>query len=448
MRGHSLGFLNEDPVITPHLDAFARESLVLPQAVSNYPVCSPFRAMLMSGKYPLANGVVENCNNQSAKHGVELKETERCWSDILKEQGYSLGYIGKWHLDAPHEPYIDCKNNEGALKWNEWCPPGRRHGFDYWYAYGTYDYHMNPMYWNGNAPRDGFHVVNQWGPEHEADKAIDYILNKGGHYRKAAQPFALVVSMNPPHSPYDQFPKKYLEPYKNKTDRDLIVRDNVDLSGQTDGSRLALKETKNYFANITGVDAQFGRILAALEQAGLSDNTVVVFTSDHGNCLGTHEEKSKNIPYEEAMRIPFLIRWPGKIAPRIDPLLLSAADIYPTLLELMGLGALIPREVQGNSHANLFLTGRGARPTSQLYLKTSSSTPKYGLRGVRTDRYKLVIDQPQKGARKVTLYDRANDATERNNIAENNPELIRRLVQEELIPWLKKTEDPWISFVK
>ena len=134
MRGQAMGFLNEEPVITPNLDKFAKESLVLPQTVSNYPVCSPFRAMLMTGKYPHATKVLNNCYSETTPYDCQLKTDERCWSDILKEKGYSLGYIGKWHLDSPYKPYIDCKNNKGKTAWNEWCPPGRRHGFDFWYA--------------------------------------------------------------------------------------------------------------------------------------------------------------------------------------------------------------------------------------------------------------------------------------------------------------------------
>ena len=161
MRGQTMGFLNEDPVVTPCLDKFAAESLVLTQAVSNYPVCSPFRAMLMTGMYSHSNRVVENCNSNTAPFGCELPESARCWSDVLKDKGYDLAYIGKWHLDSPHEPYIDCKNNEGPRKWNEWCPPSRRHGFNNWYAYGTYDYHMNPMYWSTGAGREEFNFVEQ-----------------------------------------------------------------------------------------------------------------------------------------------------------------------------------------------------------------------------------------------------------------------------------------------
>ena len=335
MRAHALGFLNEDPVLTPNLDRFAGESIVFSHAVSNYPVCSPYRAMLMTGKYPHSNGVLSNCNSESAPFGYELRKTERCWSDILNKRGYSLGYIGKWHLDSPYEPYVKCYNNTEEMAWNEWCSPDRRHGFDFWYAYGTYDQHLNPMYWAKVAPREEAFTVNRWGPEHESDQAIGYIKNKNGRYRKPEKPFALVVSMNPPHMPYAQVPDKYVELYRDKKVEEFCNRDNIPASGTRWGNYYR-KHIRNYLAMVTGVDEQFGRILRALHDEGLDDNTIVVFTSDHGNCLGIHDQVSKNNHYEESMRIPLMIRLSGRIKPRQDDLLISVPDMYPTLLELMG----------------------------------------------------------------------------------------------------------------
>ncbi|MCJ7549238.1 MAG: sulfatase-like hydrolase/transferase, partial [Anaerolineae bacterium] len=280
MRGQAMGFLNEEPVRTPSLDRFASEGLVLDSVSATYPVCSPYRAMLMTGRYPHANRVFSNCTSKTAPYGVELQEEDRCWSDILKDRGYSLGYIGKWHLDSPREPYIDCYNNRGETKWNEWCPPHRRHGFDFWYSYGTYGFHDRPMYWRTDAARDEFHFVDQWGPEHEADLAIDYLRNEGGTYRNPDKPFGLVVSMNPPHMPYDRVPERYVERYADLSDEQLCTRPDIP-PAETKWGAYYRANIRNYFAMITGIDEQFGRILAALEDAGLAEETIVVFTSDH-----------------------------------------------------------------------------------------------------------------------------------------------------------------------
>ncbi|MDY3369239.1 sulfatase-like hydrolase/transferase, partial [Zhenhengia yiwuensis] len=98
-RRQAIGYMGEDPVVTPHLDQFAREGVVFNQAVSNYPVCSPYRGILLTGLYPHKNHIFTNCNSKSAPKGCYLREDQLCLSDILSENGYELGYIGKWHLD-------------------------------------------------------------------------------------------------------------------------------------------------------------------------------------------------------------------------------------------------------------------------------------------------------------------------------------------------------------
>ena len=445
MRGQALGFMNEDPVVTPHLDRLAEEGLVLEQAVVNYPVCSPMRAMFMTGRYPHSNGVLGNCNSRTAPFGYELRARDRTWSDVLADNGYSLGYIGKWHLDAPREPYVESYNNTEEMAWNEWCPPERRHGFDFWYAYGTYDRHNRPMYWRSDAARDEAHFADQWGPEHEADLAIAYLRNEDGSYRRPDEPFALVVSMNPPHMPYELVPDEYVARYADKTAQDLLVRGNVGVEGDTPMSELAHAQIKNYFAMVTGVDAQLGRILEALDEEGLANDTVVLFTSDHGNCLGAHEQISKNNHYEESMRVPFLLRWPGELPPRRDDLLISTPDIFPTLLELMGFAEDVPEDVEGTSHASIFRTGEGARPLSQLYLWVPPGEPDGGRRGVRTHRYTLMIEKLGDGTLATTLHDIDTDPYQIENVAEEQSDVVNRLIDEELIPWLEKTEDPWLA---
>jgi len=446
-RGQALGFLGEEPVHTPRLDRFATEGIVFTQAVSNYPLCSPFRGMFMTGNHPHTTGVTSNCNSLSAPYGCQLRQNDRTWSDILHEVGYSLGYIGKWHLDSPYGPYIDCSNNRGEVAWNEWCPPERRHGFDFWYAYGTYDRHTRPMYWTGDAPRDGFHYVDQWGPEHEADLAIEYIRNRDGRMRDPGKPFALVVSMNPPHMPYDLVPEKYLEIYRDADLEELCKRPNIPPAGSKWGDYYR-KNIRGYYAHISGVDEQFGRILDALEQEGLDEETIVLFTSDHGNCLGIHDQISKNNHYEESMRVPFLLRWTGKLGPGRTDLLISTPDIYPTLFGLMGLQDLVPPEVEGTSHASLLLTGEGRQPSSQVYFGIPVDRPEWGRRGVRTARYTLVINKIPDEPDEVVLHDNIDDPYQLWNIAAENPDTVRELIEQELIPWLRRLHDPWIRHVE
>jgi arylsulfatase A-like enzyme len=460
MRGQALGFLGEEPVLTPNLDRFAAEGIALTQAAVNYPVCSPYRAMMLTGKFPHSNGVLGNCNSASAPFGYELTESAFCWSDLLRNRGYSLGYIGKWHLDSPHRPYVGTSNNTDEMAWNEWTPPNRRHGFDFWYAYGTYDNHNKPEYWTTESPRTERVVVDMWSPEHEADMAIKYIRNDGGSYRDPRRPFALVVSMNPPHMPYQMVPDKYLDMYGDANSEDLIVRANVPPDGSyefgsphphgdvggllTDGARLARRQLKNYFAQTTGVDDQFGRILAALRDEGLEENTIVVFTSDHGNCLGCHNQVSKNVHYEESMRVPFLIRWTGTLPRRTDDLLISSPDIFPTLVGLMGFDADVPADVEGVSYAPLLLSGTGARPSSQLYIWTPLGNPATGRRGVRTHSHTMVVCRTEGAAPHYVLHDNVNDPFQLRNIADDHQDIVQELVESELNPWLEKNRDPWL----
>jgi arylsulfatase A-like enzyme len=144
------------------------------------------------------------------------------------------------------------------------------------------------------------------------------------------------------------------------------------------------------------------------------------------------------------MRVPFLIRWPGKVAPRRDNLLLSSPDICPTLLDLMDCRRDIPASVQGVSHASLFLTGTGRRPASQLYMWVPVGQPAWGRRGVRTHRYTLMIGKtPDKPAQYV-LHDNREDPYQWKNVAAEQPDVVAELT-EELHRWLRKNNDPWLQ---
>lgn len=441
-RGDALGCIGKEPVKTPCLDQLAAEGVNFTDAVSSYPVSSPARGMLMTGMYPLHSKVTGNCNSETAPYGVELPQDARCWSDVLKEQGYRMGYIGKWHLDSPHKPYVDTNNNRGKIAWNEWCPPERRHGFDHWIAYGTYDYHLKPMYWDTTAPRDSFYYVDRWGPAYEADKAIEYI-----NAQKREQPFALVVSMNPPHTGYELVPDRYKDMYKDLDVEAICAgRPNLPAKGTKTGDFFR-QSIRDYYACITGVDENVGRIVDALKQNGLFDNTIVVFTSDHGDVMGVHEHIGKNIYYEEAMRIPLIISWPQKIRPRRDnKLTIAFADLYPSLLSLMGFGKEIPASVQTFDLSEEILTGKTDKEMAQPYYYVQFDNHATGYRGLRTQTYTYVVHATDGKVDDIILFDRAKDPYQMNNIAGRHPELVSRLGKQ-LKEWLTKTNDPFATYI-
>lgn len=443
-RGRALGFLGVEPVKTPNLDRLAASGVVLNQAVSGYPVSSPARAMLMSGAYPHKNGVTGNCNSNTTPQNVELRADLTCWSDVLKAEGYATGYLGKWHLDKLKTPWVNCSNNRNPIAWNEWCPPSRRHGFDYWTAYGTYDNHMRPMYWTTDATRDGFHYVDQWGPEYETDLAIEFLHS---HAAKT-EPFALVVSMNPPHTGYELVPDRYKELYKG-LNVDSIAHSwpNV-ANADPDCLKFFKNSLANYYACMSGVDDQVGRMMEALKTTGELENTIVIFTSDHGDVMGIHNHIGKNIFYEEAMRIPMIISHIGTLKPRLDnKLLIAFEDLCPTMLSLMGLGSKIPSTVQTLDLSAQIAGSRKSLPPSQLYIHWTEDEGEFieaknGSRGLRTIRY--TYSQQAKNGKIVAefLFDRLKDPYQLTNIASISPKIIKTMRQE-LRSRLDKAEDDW-----
>jgi arylsulfatase A-like enzyme len=414
-RAHSCGSARDrDPVHTPRLDALARQSTSFTQCVSNYPVCSPYRAMLLSGLYPHRNTVVGNIRSIAP---FDLRDDHTCVTDVLSQSGYNVGYLGKWHLTRPHAPFVPLTwiDPRGAA-WNEYTPPHRRHGIDYWHGYNTYDLHLTPMYWIQDAARDQWVQVNQWGPEYEANVAIDYLRNTGDRFRQPGKPFTLFWSINPPHPPYEQVPDRYRKQYSDAGVDELLTRPNV----QRDHAP-ARSAVRDHFAAITGVDEQIGRVLDELDRSGLADNTIVIVTADHGEMMGSHGLMQKNVCYEESMRVPMLMRWPGKVQAGVeDDLPWSTPDLPATMLGLLGLP--VPSSWQGRDLAMAACGDRLGRPAHQLYLRNDA-----GVYGLRTDRYTLALESSP------LLFDRREDPYQQHNLAIDRPELLRDIREQLLV---------------
>ena len=432
----------EDPTVTPNLDRFAAQALALTDVVATYPICSPYRALLLSGRYPHQNGVLENCNSDRKGTANYLSPDETCFTDVLAAHGYQCGYVGKWHLDHPDPAsyaHTEGYRRDGRV-WDSFTPPGPgRHGCAFWYAYGVYDNHFYPHYWTGDGGiEERIDVRGEWSVRHETDVALDYLRNTSGQ-RDPAAPFCLVVSHNPPHMPFNRVPAEYRRPYSCLGPERLLNRANV----RPEGRGLAAADSvEGYFAAITGIDEQFGRLLGCLEEQGLADDTIVIFSADHGEMMGSHGRIGKDVWYEEAVRIPFLLRWPGRVAPGRDDLLLGGADVYPTLLGLTGLAGAIPPQVQGTNYAPLLRGESMPRPTSALYLQLTNAHPELGSRGLRTHGHTFVrIRQPGAGEQLI-LHDNRADPYQLRNAAAANPALVRRLAAE-LDGWLERTGDPW-----
>lgn len=436
-----------DPVHTPNLDRFARESVVLASAQSNFPLSSPYRGMMLTGMYPDGNGVVLNCN--SDRPVSNLREDVTTISDLFSQNGYDCAYIGKLHVDfpTPNNPQHPGTYVEGREPvWDAYTPPERRHGFNYWYSYGAYDVHKAPHYWDTNGDR---HEIGEWSPRHEADKAIQFLKQE----RDPGKPFFLMVAMSPPHSPYSSLNDCMEEDYALYRDiplQQLLVRPNIN-------PQLIRKQqmAPYYFASVTGVDREFGRILTALSELGLDENTIVVFTSDHGETMASHVEDPKNSPYAESMNVPFLIRYPNKLQPHVSDLMLSTPDIMPTLLSLAGLGQQIPQSVQGSDRSQYLLQGPSATgsPESVLYLRnedgerdcTGKVTGYFPIsRGIKTRTHTLALTIDRKrNIQEILLFDDVNDPYQMHLLpVGENKELYRSLCVQ-LAKLLKDAADPW-----
>jgi arylsulfatase A-like enzyme len=329
---------------------------------------------------------------------------EKTISDELKRSGYRTGYIGKWHLDD--------RENQGFV------PVERRRGFDYWAANNLSHRHFGSVYFRDTPEPiriDGFL------PDHQTDLAIEFIR------QKSAQPFFLYLSWVAPHPPLTPPARHAIyDPQK------IRLRPNVPESSQAE----ARKNTAGYYGLCTAVDENLGRLLAELDHSGMTEDTIVVFTSDHGWTLGSHGLDEIDGPYEEAVRIPLVIRWPRRLKGRKErDLLVSNVDYAPTLLGLCGVER--PAGIQGADLTGLLADGRGARPES-IYAEGSLGSPAEWRMVVR-GRDKLVVDFNQQPTR---LYRLDRDPYElRNLVADAAARRERDEMLTILRGWMSRTSD-------
>jgi len=459
-RRGAMGYAKSDPVITPNMDSFAVSGIYCENAISTFPLCSPHRASLLTGRYPLGTGFFTNCKTGLS---MRLKDDEVCIGEVLKQAGYATGYIGKWHLDEPEANYDEAPAS-GAKNWDAYTPPGvRRHGFDYWYSYGAWDEHLHPHYWM-DTPKQI--KVEQWSPEHETDVALRYLEG-----RDKEKPFALFLSWNPPHSPYDQVPEKYLKLYQ---DQEIPFKENVDLTNihyhtyePAGYSREKMMQlTKEYYAAVTGLDDQFGRIISYLKENGLFEDTIVVLTADHGDMMGSHGLMAKHVWYEESIGIPLVIGG-GELEGGVRrSTCIGSQDVMPTLLGLLKLP--VPETVEGRD-LSIYIRGEKeeeedsssflcACPGRDIFLETFRQAGKdpvaFGWRGIRTKRYTYVIEagyRPQAEWKRY-LYDLEKDPLQLSPLTWDEmptgcsrEETLAKELEQKVVAWMQMQNDPFLN---
>ncbi len=409
-RAQATGYNGDPNARTPRLDEFAGRSVRFAQAVSNCPVCSPYRASLLTGQYPLTHGVFIN--------DVPLSENAQSIGKIFAEAGYATGWIGKWHLD-------------GHGSRSAFIPRIRRQGFRFWKAQECTHNYNHSFYWDDDVRR-------QWkgyDAQAQTEAAEAFIRRCAGK-----RPFLLFLSWGPPHAPYHTAPGKYRARFPPEK---IALRPNVpvDLRGR------ARKDLAGYYAHIAALDDCFGRLLDTLENCGIAEDTLVVFTSDHGDMLGSQGAYKKQRPWEESIRVPFLLRWPRRLGRRgrVIPMRLSSPDIFPTLCGLCGLP--VPQSVEGQD-LSPFITG-ARRPVDNAALimcpapfgQWSRRRGGKEFRGVRTARYTYVRDLHGPWL----LYDNEADPYQLNNLCDR-PEAagLRRRLDDLLVHLLERTGDEFL----
>jgi arylsulfatase A-like enzyme len=387
-RAQDLGYMGNRQVITPNLDKLASEAINARLCVAEVPVCAPSRASMLTGQHALTHGVFYN-DRPLRNEAVTLAE-------VCQQSGYQTGFIGKWHINGGMEKDF----SKGRLAP---IPADRRQGFEYWRGLEcTHDYNNSPYY---NEVNKRF-VWQQYDAISQTDSAIGFMTQK----RDA--PFFLLLSWGPPHDPYQTAPKEYRQKYAGKS---MTLRPNVPAKDTLEASRAL----RGYYAHINALDDCIGRLQAALKGANLDENTIFIFTSDHGDMLYSHDQTNKQKPWDESIRIPFLLKYPARLGLKAKTMdvPMSLTDVMPTVLSLSGQS--IPVSVEGENMAGLFQKPRPAKPDEAVLISCIVPFHQWNyahggreFRGIRTARYTYVRDL--KGP--WLLYDNAKDPYQLQNV--------------------------------
>jgi uncharacterized sulfatase len=418
----ALGCYGNKECQTPNMDRLAREGARFTNAFVVTPVCSPSRASFFTGRYGTELGITDWLNKPEMDHGAGLPDVPT-WPAMLQQAGYATGLIGKWHLgDAP-----------------QFHPT--KHGFGYFFGFlGGGQYPMDPqLEQNGKVKRFK-------GPISDilTDDALKFIeTNKD-------KPFAMCLMFREPHQPYGPMPEEDTAPFAN-----------LDPT-MPDAPYLDPKEvktwTKEYYAAIHAADRNIGRVLKRLDELKLADNTLLLFTSDHGYCIGQHTLHTKGNAawiaggvegpkrpnmFEEVLRVPLIIRWPGKTKPGSEISdTVTELDTYATLAGALGLKA---DAAQHGVDFSPLLTG-GAIPKREV-IYGQYDLHNGGLafmRMIRTDHYKLIRHCLTNGLDE--LYDLQADPGERKNLyKEPSARQTRDDLQSRLSAWQESIHDPLLS---
>ncbi|WP_269523076.1 sulfatase-like hydrolase/transferase [Coraliomargarita parva] len=419
MRGQATGANGDPNVFTPNLDNMAIAGTNFTAAVSGYPLCCPYRASMLTSRY---------AHNHSVQlHEDRLDPSYAVVTDVMNEHGYDTVYLGKWHIAGFKE------RNGRAATWT--VPKECRGRFKTWIGYENNNSQWD-CYLHGH---DGDREIEHFKLKaYEADSLTDMALERIRARREGDPPLFMVVSVQPPHIPG-------LAPAKNRRyqAQQLDLRPNVPQMTESQ----ARFDLSGYYAQIENVDHNVGRIMDELREQDMIDQTHVMFFSDHGDMMGSHGRFGKCVPYEESVRVPFIIgggvpmRYHGQEAGNA-PCLLNHVDVAPTTLGLAGIE--VPDWMEGFDYSH--------RRTGKNYEERVSEEPESAylqLLGPRESSYAWRCVVTKDGWKYACvesgewlLFDLNEDPFEMTNLAFNTRFRQKREAMKALMrEWIDKTGD-------
>ena len=426
LRRQALSTYGDPNIVTPHVDALAGRGVRFENASSTCPICVPFRFTFMTGLYAHDRKVpaIE----------YRMSPAERTLADEFNEAGYETIYTGKWHLDGGHGRMgsaIQCGRTPVKKayrgRWKKWLGFELRNGpFDTYYFE---DDDPTPR------PVDGYQTDGLF------DLAMDYL-----EHRDPSRPFCAVVSVEPPHDPFEA-PEALQRTWEGM---DIVLPPNVG-PGDAEAMERIMLNRKRYYAMVENLDWNMGRLGAFLLRTGLHGETVVLFLSDHGELGGAHGLRGKQWPYEESTGIPLIVadpRHPDRAGAVIeDPV--STEDLFPTIL---GLAGLKPRDPPPGDNLAPLIHGNVNRLEREGVMLEFIAEQRQGVafhdwvwRGFRSVRYKYTVRGDNHGGSPWQFFDLAEDPWEQRNLLEEpayRGEIARH--HDLLMNRMKETDDHFV----
>ncbi len=429
LRYHALGSSGEVNVLTPNLDRLAEEGVRCSAAFSQYPVCTPFRAGLMTGRHASHCGV--------PLHGDFLAPGNDTIAHAFRRAGYRTSYVGKWHLAPERGSHM--VSDAGWAGEDFWVHPRLRGGFEDWFGFNVSNNYYRTFYSHGERVEP--HRLEGYQTDALTDLSLDYLSGRG-----EGEPWFHVLGYETPHPASGGDPRVPRYPVPERFEQlfepnDIALRGNVPEASE-DAAR---EQLCGYYSLIANLDENVGRLLDWLDETGLAEQTLVVFFSDHGEMGGSHGLRNKQMPYEESIRIPLLFRLPGRLPSGGEHRqLTSGLDIYPTTAGLCGVP--LPPDLHGVDHsASLGEDGDLRSSVLIQWLGTRFTFGDHPYRAIRTRRHTYVAARDDD---LCMLFDNDADPFQLRNHFSSGAHLdLRRGLHGELVSMIQRSGEAVPDFV-